>query len=100
MTVMAGSLHARWFKSSYSNDQGGNCVEVAHLADGAGWFKSSYSNDQGGACVEAGRLDGGAMAVRDSKDPQGPALVFTAEAWAAFTAAVRDGELPLDQGTF
>ncbi|MEE1786447.1 DUF397 domain-containing protein [Streptomyces sp. SP17BM10] len=34
------------------------------------------------------------MAVRDSKDPKGPALVFTAEAWAAFVGAVRTGELP------
>jgi hypothetical protein len=34
------------------------------------------------------------MAVRDSKDPHGPALVFAAEAWSAFTAAVREGEFP------
>jgi hypothetical protein len=60
----------------------------------ADWFKSSYSNDQGGNCVEAARLGTVGMAVRDSKDPQGPALVFPAEAWAAFTAAARRGEFP------
>ncbi|MBW5425375.1 DUF397 domain-containing protein, partial [Streptomyces sp. BG9H] len=37
----------RWFKSSYSNDSGGQCLEVAYE-----WRKSSYSNDSGGACVE------------------------------------------------
>lgn len=69
-------------------------MTVTAAAQRADWFTSSYSNDQGGACVEAARLGGGAMAVRDSKDPHGPALVFTADAWSAFTAAVRDGELP------
>lgn len=60
----------------------------------ANWFKSSYSDNQGGACVEAARLGTVGMAVRDSKDPQGPALVFPAEAWAAFAAAARRGEFP------
>lgn len=50
----------------------------------ADWFKSSYSNDQGGACVEGARLADGSMAVRDSKDPHGPALLFAASAWRAF----------------
>ncbi|MEU6848820.1 DUF397 domain-containing protein [Actinacidiphila alni] len=63
---------------------------------GVEWFKSSYSNNAGGECVEGARLPGGgAMAVRDSKDPQGPALVFPAAAWKSFTGAVRDGEFPL-----
>ncbi|MFF2079244.1 DUF397 domain-containing protein [Kitasatospora sp. NPDC058162] len=35
----------------------------------------------------------GLVPVRDSKDPHGPALVFSATAWAAFVAAVREGEL-------
>ena len=83
---------AQWFKSSYSNDHGGNCIEGAHLD--AEWFKSSHSNDHGGECVEGAFLKDGAMAVRDSKDPQGPALVFTVDAWRSFTAAVKRGELP------
>ncbi|WP_234327050.1 DUF397 domain-containing protein [Streptomyces sp. NRRL WC-3742] len=36
----------------------------------------------------------GLVPVRDSKDPQGPALVFSASAWGAFVAAVRSGDLP------
>ncbi|KIF69498.1 hypothetical protein HY68_14400 [Streptomyces sp. AcH 505] len=57
----------------------------ADALDAAGWFKSSYSNDQGGACVEGARLADGSMAVRDSKSPHGPALLFPASAWHAFT---------------
>ncbi|MEV6012415.1 DUF397 domain-containing protein [Streptomyces sp. NPDC051976] len=67
---------------------------IAEALGGADWFKSSYSNASGGACVEAARLGTGSMAVRDSKDPEGPALVFPAEAWAAFATAVRGGEFP------
>ncbi len=58
----------------------------------AGWRKSSYSNGNGGNCVEVADLDHGHRAVRDSKDPNGPALIFTPAEWAAFTAGVRDGE--------
>ncbi|MGH3963639.1 MAG: DUF397 domain-containing protein [Pseudonocardiaceae bacterium] len=56
------------------------------------WRTSSYSSDQGGNCVEVADLDHGSRAVRDSKNPGGPALVFTATEWAAFTAGVRGGE--------
>ena len=58
---------------------------------GAGWFKSSYSASNG-QCVEAAFLDGGMVGVRDSKNPTGPALVFTPGEWAAFTASVADRE--------
>ncbi len=56
------------------------------------WFKSSYSN-QNGECVEARRSEAG-MDLRDSKDPQGPALLFAADAWLAFVGGVRGGEFP------
>ena len=56
----------------------------------ADWRKSSYSGTNGGACVEVARNLPGVVAVRDSKDPHGPALVFTRADWAAFTAALRD----------
>jgi hypothetical protein len=59
----------------------------------AAWFKSSFSDDRGRECVEGARLPDGVMAVRDSKDPHGPALIFRAEAWAAFVGAVSAGEL-------
>jgi Domain of unknown function (DUF397) len=61
-----------------------------HDLTGANWRKSSYSGS-GNVCVEVGDL-GAACAVRDSKDPSGPALRFTAAAWAAFTAGLRAGE--------
>lgn len=66
---------------------------------GASWRKSTYSSGNGGACVEvavaAGSKEGSdrVIAVRDSKDPRGPALIFTAAEWDAFTAGTRDGEL-------
>ncbi|MFD8589479.1 DUF397 domain-containing protein [Streptomyces sp. NPDC059637] len=61
----------------------------------AAWHKSSHSNGEGGNCVEvAGGFDG-VVPVRDSKDPGGPALVFPAESWACFVSAVKDGAFPL-----
>ncbi|MET8876087.1 DUF397 domain-containing protein [Nocardia sp. NPDC004604] len=58
---------------------------------GANWFKSSHSGG-GQECVEVAHLGGGMVGVRDSKNPTGPALVFTPGEWQAFTAGVRDGE--------
>ncbi|MCX4754796.1 DUF397 domain-containing protein [Kitasatospora purpeofusca] len=57
------------------------------------WYKSSYSA-QANDCVETGRLAPSAMAVRDSKDPGGPALVFPAEAWLSFVSGIKGGEFP------
>ncbi|MGW4767076.1 DUF397 domain-containing protein [Nocardia sp. NPDC004278] len=58
---------------------------------GAQWFKSSRS--QGGSdCVEVAFLEQGHVGIRDSKNPTGPALVFTPGEWDAFTAGVNDGE--------
>jgi len=57
----------------------------------ARWFKSSRS--QGGSdCVEVAFLEEGHIGVRDSKNPTGPALVFTPGEWDAFTAGVTTGE--------
>lgn len=58
---------------------------------GASWFKSSHSNN-GGTCVEIAPNFPGIVPVRDSKDPEGPALVFSADAWQAFASAVTAGE--------
>ncbi|MEV6961066.1 DUF397 domain-containing protein [Streptomyces sp. NPDC051207] len=63
--VRASSLDARWVKSRYSNAEG-NCVEVA-------------------------RVDGG-VAMRNSRDPDGPALVYTNAEVAAFVAGAKAGE--------
>lgn len=69
-----------WFRSSYSGNEGGACVEVA-LA----WRKSSHSTNEGGACVEVARCPA-AIHVRDSKRVDGPQLRLTPDAWAAFAA--------------
>ncbi|THA78979.1 DUF397 domain-containing protein [Streptomyces sp. A0642] len=60
----------------------------------AAWRTSSYSNGDGGECVEiAGNLPG-IVPVRDSKAaPGGPALTFATGCWAPFMAALRDGSL-------
>ncbi|RIV38621.1 DUF397 domain-containing protein [Micromonospora radicis] len=50
----------------------------------AAWRKSSRSNQNGGACVEVADNLPGVVAVRDSKDPTGPALTFTPASWHAF----------------
>ncbi|MFE5664847.1 DUF397 domain-containing protein [Streptomyces niveus] len=63
----------------------------ADALTGANWFKSSYSNDDNGMCVEGAQLPGGAMAVRDSKNP-GPAFILTGGAWSTFVHALADGE--------
>ncbi|MEV6421342.1 DUF397 domain-containing protein [Streptomyces sp. NPDC051662] len=64
---------------------------MADALTGADWFKSSYSNDHGGACVEGARLPDGAMAVRDSKNPHGPAFVVGGSTWTTFVGALSDG---------
>ena len=51
------------------------------------WRKSSYSGDNGGECVEV--ASAGAVLVRDTADRSGPVLTFTADAWLAFTATIR-----------
>jgi Domain of unknown function (DUF397) len=55
---------------------------------GAAWAKSRHSNGQAN-CVEVARNLPGAVAVRDSKDPHGPVLLFTPADWAAFTAGIK-----------
>jgi hypothetical protein len=57
----------------------------------ATWRKSSYSGGNGGNCVEVAVLAGGRRAVRDAKDPAGPALTFSPAEWRAFTAWLRAG---------
>jgi Domain of unknown function (DUF397) len=55
----------------------------------AQWHKSTRSNGHGGACVEVATNLPGVVAVRDSKDPGGPALVFSPAQWQDFLATVR-----------
>ncbi|MFC9389617.1 DUF397 domain-containing protein [Streptomyces venezuelae] len=71
-----------WFKSSYSGDEGGACVEVAY-----DWRKSSYSGDEGGDCVEVAAHPA-AVHVRDSKlGETSPVFTVSPAAWDAFVGA-------------
>ncbi|MFE3329237.1 DUF397 domain-containing protein [Streptomyces sp. NPDC059176] len=64
---------------------------TADTLSSAKWIKSSHSNATGN-CVEMAALPGGQVAVRNSRDPHGPALVYTREEIAAFVAGARDGD--------
>lgn len=55
---------------------------------GARWRKSTRSGTSGGNCVEVADNLPGVVAVRDSKDPSGPALIFPPTAWRTFVASL------------
>jgi len=78
----------QWRKSRHSGGNGA-CVEVAHVP--AQWRKSTHSSANG-ACIEVAHLPE-AIAVRDSKDPDGPVLTLTAQAWRSFTRQLKSGTL-------
>lgn len=80
--------NARWFKSSHSNGEGGDCVEVSYDFAGAAWRKSSYSNGEGGSCVEVLDDIPDVVPVRDSKVVDGPVLIVPAAAWSAFVTDI------------
>jgi hypothetical protein len=61
----------------------------------ATWRKSSYSGGNGGNCVEVAVLPDGGRAVRDSKDPDGPKLMFSPAEWRTFINAMRSGTFDL-----
>jgi hypothetical protein len=62
----------------------------ASLLRGAAWRKSRHSNPSGN-CVEMARLSAGRVAVRNSRHPDGPALIFPRAEWEAFLRGFRDG---------
>ncbi|MEU7601211.1 DUF397 domain-containing protein [Streptomyces sp. NPDC041003] len=86
MEIIQNLTGARWRKSSYSSDTGGQCIECAPLGAVA-WRKSSYSSDTGGDCVEVAAQPC-LVAVRDSKDPDGPFFTVRPAAFSAFVRAV------------
>lgn len=72
---------------------------TAPQLEGAVWTKSSYSGDSQGQCVEIADLTGtpfaGTRAIRDSKDPHGPALLVPAGSFTNFITAVKAGEFDI-----
>ncbi|MFD8690849.1 DUF397 domain-containing protein [Streptomyces sp. NPDC059651] len=81
MTRAARGAGLSWFKSSYSSDQGGACLEVAY-----DWHKSSFSASEGGNCVDVS-AHAAAVHIRDSKVTDGPFLTVPPHAWSAFLSA-------------
>jgi len=63
-------------------------MDLSRLA----WRKATRSTSNGGNCVEVARNLPGIVAVRDSKNPDGPKLVIPAADWQAFTASVKAGQ--------
>ncbi|GGO51970.1 hypothetical protein GCM10012287_35220 [Streptomyces daqingensis] len=59
----------------------------------ATWRKSSYSNPDGGQCVEISDDFAAVVPVRDSKNPRGPVIAFPASGWSSFVSAVKNGRL-------
>ncbi|MGW3212180.1 DUF397 domain-containing protein [Streptomyces parvus] len=85
---MSTELH--WFKSSYSGENSGNCVEVALT-----WSKSTYSGPQGGDCVEVATCPH-TVHIRDSKDLTVPALAVSPDAWTSFVDFTADAQRARD----
>jgi hypothetical protein len=74
---------AFWRKSTRSGNGGDTCVEVAAM-----WIKSTHSSNGGDSCVEVAPV-ANSIAVRDSKDPDGPHLHLTPAVWAGLTERIK-----------
>jgi len=72
-----------------SNTRSG--MSASHL-NGITWVKSRRSGPTGGNCVEVAFLADGEVAMRNSRHPKGPALIFSAAEWDAFLGGAADGE--------
>ncbi|MER5563752.1 DUF397 domain-containing protein [Streptomyces sp. NPDC002506] len=65
-------------------------LTAPEVAPEEAWYKSSYSSDQGGSCIEIAKLTG-QVGIRDSKDKSGPALVVPTTAWSSFVGFAKVG---------
>lgn len=72
-------------------DRSPNGIPAGQLPSTVVWQKSRRSNPSGN-CVEMAALPDGGIAVRNSRDPQGPALVYTMDEIIAFVEGARDGD--------
>ncbi|MCX5607793.1 DUF397 domain-containing protein [Streptomyces sp. NBC_00047] len=86
MGTQTNPTGALWRKSSYSGGTGGDCVECAPLG-AAAWRKASYSSTNGGDCVEVAAQPC-RIAVRDSKNPEGPTFTVAPEAFTTFVRSL------------
>ncbi|MFI9586557.1 DUF397 domain-containing protein [Streptomyces sp. NPDC052236] len=76
-------------KNSYTNGEGGLCVEVAQDFPGAArWRKSNHSDATSGERLGVANIPG-IVPVRDSKRPHGPVLLIPAHSWAPFISALK-----------
>ncbi|MEV7968162.1 DUF397 domain-containing protein [Sphaerisporangium sp. NPDC088356] len=66
---------------------------MTHDLRAARWRKSTHSGSDGGNCVEVASNIPGLFAVRDSKNPAGPALVCTPGEWSVFLSGIKGGTL-------
>lgn len=89
-------LDERWRKATRSAES--NCVEVRKvdiMILDEQWRKATRSNNNG-ACAEVRRdSDGDGVQIRDSKNPTGPVLTFTAKEWDAFLDGAKHGEFEI-----
>ncbi|MFE0424722.1 DUF397 domain-containing protein [Streptomyces sp. NPDC058953] len=67
-------------------------VSHADLTLGAAAWTKPWSGSNGGNCVEVKQLGNGHVAVRQSQDPEGPALIFTAQDIAEVVRGAKTGE--------
>jgi hypothetical protein len=83
-------MSSRWRRKRENEQAGGAEAEFSRAA----WRKSSYSN-AGGDCVEVAPLSGGRIGVRDTKERNGPVLVFTSDEWHAFLKGAKGSQFDL-----
>jgi hypothetical protein len=88
-TIPDASMLSAWRKSSHSGGSSGDCLEVTDPTAYATWRKSTHSGPSGGSCLEVNDTAlPTRIPVRDSKNPAGPAITFSAPAWTAFIATL------------
>ncbi|MFL1377683.1 DUF397 domain-containing protein [Nocardiopsis protaetiae] len=84
-------ISEHWTKSSYSNGEGGNCVEARSFTLTDQWAKSSYSNGEGGDCVEArGMVTYSRVGIRDTQNRHLGHLEIPAAEWTALLRTATD----------